>query len=398
MTDVLYSPDGSCIASGSRDNTVKVWDASSYAGPCNLCEYEHGIRSIGCCSDGKRIVSGSDSGITIWDAESGRALVRLKQRRDTATDQTLLARHPYTFNEKRCHITRIARICDHWRIVSGTPERITVWEVDENQVLGKKEKATPGCEGIVFAENLFKAASWSGEEILWVWNLWKGKEPVYLRAHTSSVTSAAFSPNGKQIVSGSSDGSARIWNVENGDMLLCLRGHEGGVYSVAYSPTGQRIVTGSSDCTVRIWSADTGDELLCLHGHECGVEVVNFSYDGQRIGSVDSGPKFHGMRNFRIWDADTGECLEVSEFGGDDFSLIAAVILQRPFRMISHESETVIQHADTKEPIAWFPMGLLDNVICHPASRVWVVALRGHLCILKLQGNGDMPLMEESGV
>ncbi len=54
--------------------------------------------------------------------------------------------------------------------------------------------------------------------------------------------------------------------------LACLGGHESFVSSVAFAPDGRRIVSGSGDKTVRVWDAQSGAELACLRGHEDVVE------------------------------------------------------------------------------------------------------------------------------
>jgi WD40 repeat protein len=65
-----------------------------------------------------------------------------------------------------------------------------------------------------------------------------------LRGHTSDVNSAAFSPDGKHIVTASDDETARLWDAESGKPIgEPLRGHEGWVLSAAFSPDGKRIAT-----------------------------------------------------------------------------------------------------------------------------------------------------------
>ena len=75
-----------------------------------------------------------------------------------------------------------------------------------------------------------------------------------IRGHTDSVSSIAFSPDGKRIVSGSFDCTVRVWDVETG-MLVAgpFKGHTDWVSSVAFSPDGSRVISGSDDRTVRIW-------------------------------------------------------------------------------------------------------------------------------------------------
>jgi WD40 repeat protein len=75
-----------------------------------------------------------------------------------------------------------------------------------------------------------------------------------LEGHEGSVSSAAFSPDGKRIVTASSDMTARLWDAATGQPIAePLKGHEDSVQSAAFSPDGRRIVTASADKGVRLW-------------------------------------------------------------------------------------------------------------------------------------------------
>ena len=92
---------------------------------------------------------------------------------------------------------------------------------------------------------------------------------------------AAFSPDGKMIVTASEDGTARIWDAESGRVLRALE-HKDVVYAAAFSPDGKKIVTASRDKTARIWDAESGRVLRALE-HTNVVYAATFSPDGKKI-------------------------------------------------------------------------------------------------------------------
>jgi WD40 repeat protein len=123
------------------------------------------------------------------------------------------------------------------------------------------------------------------------------------RGHSFPVSSVAYSPDGRFVVSGSADSSIKIWDLEQGREILTLPEHEAAVRSVAYSPDGTRIASGSVDATIKLWDAGAGEELATLTGHSDVVNSVAYSPGGELLasGSTD--------RTVKIWDTEIGQVL-----------------------------------------------------------------------------------------
>ena len=222
VTGAAISVDGRQIVSGSWDETVRVWDATS--GVELRCLRGHGgkVYSVAISADGRRIVSGSeDNTVRVWDATSGVELRCLRGHEDG--------------------VSSVAISPDGRQIVSGgTDNTVRVWDAI------------------------------SGVELRCL----RGHDKSRL---VSGVNGVAISPDGQRIVSGGADSTVRVWDAVSGVELRCLRGHRDYVYSVAISVDGRQIVSGSHDRTARVWDATSGAELRCQRGHLREVTSVAIS-------------------------------------------------------------------------------------------------------------------------
>jgi len=123
-----------------------------------------------------------------------------------------------------------------------------------------------------------------------------------MNGHEALVLALAFSPDGKQALSGSEDCTMRLWDLRTGQQSIDpLPGHPGyPVFNVAFAPNGRQAV--SCGRTIKLWDLRKGRRLRTYEGHAVGppIQKVVFSPDGKRLLSCGND------KTVRLWDSKTG--------------------------------------------------------------------------------------------
>ncbi|KAI0062495.1 hypothetical protein BV25DRAFT_1991428 [Artomyces pyxidatus] len=199
---VVYSPNGTQIASISNDKTIKLWNADTgKIVSQSLQGHTDWVTAVAYSPDGIQIASGSaDMTIRLWNAKTGKAM-----------GQPLIG-HTDT-------VTTIAFSPDGKQIASGSHDAtVRLWNAQTREAVGHP-----------------------------------------LEGHSDFVTAVAYSPDGTRIASGSDDVTIRLWNAQTGEAVRKpFRGHARHIHVVAFYPDGSRIVSGSYDNTIKLWNVKTG--------------------------------------------------------------------------------------------------------------------------------------------
>ncbi|ROT64454.1 F-box/WD repeat-containing protein 7 [Penaeus vannamei] len=267
---------GNIIVSGSDDNTLKVWNATS--GKCmrTLTGHTGGVWSSQ--MSGNRIVSGStDRTLRVWNAETGECIHTLYGH--TSTVRCLHLHANKVVSGSRDATLRV------WDVVTGACEHVLVGHV-----------AAVRC--VQYNGRLVVSGAY--DYMVKVWNPDREECLYTLQGHTNRVYSLQF--DGLHVVSGSLDTSIRVWDVETGQCRHTLMGHQS--LTSGMELKNNILISGNADSTVKVWDIVTGQCLQTLSGpnkHRSAVTCLQFN-NKFVVTSSDDG-------TVKLWDVRTGDFL-----------------------------------------------------------------------------------------
>jgi eukaryotic-like serine/threonine-protein kinase len=282
LNRIAFSPDGSQIASTSRDGTVKIRPAIEREQRQLLRAHDGLVGALAYHPDGRSLASaGHDGFINIWDPATGRAALILKGH---AGPILALSFHPE----------------GHRLASAGADQTVRVWDSASGELLRTLKGHTATVRDVAYSPDGRRIASVGDDRTLRMWNAEDGSE-AFAPIHTEgSLSALAFRPNSRTIAVA---GFQRIelLDGETGRRLQMLRGNERPISPacLAYSHHGRYLVTGGLDRRLALWDVDQAKLLGALEGHSGPIRGVRFSRDDRRIISSSADG------TVRVWDVDS---------------------------------------------------------------------------------------------
>ncbi|KAJ5278317.1 hypothetical protein N7524_004470 [Penicillium chrysogenum] len=130
-----------------------------------------------------------------------------------------------------------------------------------------------------------------------------------------SVSSMAFSSDGKSLAVGLVGKTVEIWDSFDKICRRRLEGHRDRIATVAFSADNKTLASGSWDCTFRLWDPTTGAAIRTVDTGRGKVHFVKFSPDGKMLAVSTEDPEDPKSRTVTVWDAVTGTCKQTLDSG-----------------------------------------------------------------------------------
>jgi len=326
VTALVFSADSQLIATGAADETARVWEIGTGIQLTLVHEHSETVHAVALSPDAHLLATGTssffDGSVRLWTvavrpdenaspirpewisaaaaspdgrllAVAGNETLRLWDI-TAGTEPTVIPEQPES--PEALGFTSDGRLLAASVVDIGT---LYVWDAYAENHGDWLSGPTHSVSSTAFSRDgrLFAAGDEAGA--VWLWTLTDPFEAAVLAGHTDVVSTVAFSPNGR-LATGDYRGTLRFWDPTTGSKQAAIAGDGDGLVGTEFSPNGHLLATSSAAGMVQVRDAATGSILAALTGHSGPVRALAFSPDSRLLatGGTD--------RTVRVWDIAAG--------------------------------------------------------------------------------------------
>ncbi|MDQ7821605.1 MAG: caspase family protein [Candidatus Eremiobacteraeota bacterium] len=321
ITALLFLPDGNTIVSGSEDNSVKFWNVKSGREEGALAT-EYDVAALAFNPRDRSIAVGTSDGIIIIDGASRKKKSGWAKRKSVkalsfSADGTCLAAvsgtHEITFwdpssgketgaytHEDNQYPVDVKFAARAQVLVSTTYNKVSLWDFKARKPV--KSFPVDDClECLAVSSDGKSLAAGSANQKAYVFDAASGKETAVLEGKSSYITGLAISQKGTLLATGCLDGTSALWDLASGRVARAFT-DDSSVFAVALNREGTLFATGYRLGKLKIREAGSGKLLHQIDAHKDGLNAVAFSPDSASIatGGEDKKARIYDVQNGRL--------------------------------------------------------------------------------------------------
>jgi WD40 repeat protein/uncharacterized caspase-like protein len=288
VTALAFSPDDRVLASGSADKTIKLWDFANARVTQTFVGHTLHVSSVAFSPDGKIIASGgADQNVKFWEVASGREL------------RTVLAGP----NERMGMGINLAFSRDG-KVLASAGEVVKFWDVDSGREV-RTIVVNPGSGSLSetsIAFNYDGTVVATGGKSVKLWDVATGKALSTLPGEASELVFSDV----RNTLAVCNLTEIKLWDISSGQELRTWEGARQGIEALAFSADGRFLASGNADHTVTLWDPSRGQEIIVLRGQVGAITTLALSADGKVLANgIFGGIGRHDT--LKIWDPVTGQ-------------------------------------------------------------------------------------------
>jgi len=228
------------------------------------------VRAIAIDASNQWFATGSaDNTIKVWDLASGELRVTLTGHVSQVRGLAISSRHPYLFSV-------------------GDDAKVLCWDLEANKQVRNYYGHHNSVHAVALHPTLDILFSGGRDKDLRVWDMRTKAKIFEISGHRDAITSIVSQSADPQVITGSNDSTVRLWDLASGSCAATLTNHKKSVRALALHEKEFTFASGGAD-NIKQWKCPDGTFIKNLSGHNAIINAMALNQDNVLVSAADNG-------------------------------------------------------------------------------------------------------------